>query len=265
VRERTPGSLVPLDPGPVPKELQPLVGAINSYVHRLDSQMAARSRFIANAAHQLRTPFTVLQTQVDFGLRSQEPAQKDEALKALLRGVRDGTRLVNQLLSLSRAEAGAQNPVPLAAVDVMDLVQRVLEEKAAMAQAKEIDLGFEAQQDRLVLLSSEAMLHELVANLVDNALRYTPRGGVVTVSLRGQEGGAVIRVEDNGPGIPPEDRARVFERFSRLRPGETQGSGLGLAIVKELAAALGAGIQLEDPAGGTGLVVTVTCPASANS
>jgi two-component system sensor histidine kinase TctE len=197
---------------------------------------------------------------VDFGLRSQDPAQKDEALKALFQGVRDGTRLVNQLLSLSKAEAGAQRPVPLAAVDVMDLVQRVLEEKAAMAQAKEIDLGFEAQADRLVLLSSDAMLHELVANLVDNALRYTPPRGVVTVSLRAREGGVAIRVEDNGPGIPPEDRKRVFERFSRLPPGDTQGSGLGLAIVKELAAVLGLEIQLADPAQGTGLVVTVTCP-----
>jgi two-component system sensor histidine kinase TctE len=242
-------------------ELQPLVGAINGYVHRLDSQMAARNRFIANASHQLRTPFTVLQTQVDFGLRSPDPAQKDEALRALFQGVRDGTRLVNQLLSLSTAEVGAQNSVPFAAVDVMDLVQRVLEEKASLAQARDIDLGFEAQEDRLVALSSDSMLHELVANLVDNALRYTPAKGVVTVSMRGDGGWVLIRVEDNGPGIPPEDRKRVFERFCRLHPGDSQGSGLGLAIVKELATALGAGIQLEDPPEGTGLVVTVTCPA----
>jgi two-component system sensor histidine kinase TctE len=175
--------------------------------------------------------------------------------------VRDGTRLVNQLLSLSTAEVGAQNSVPFAAVDVMDLVQRVLEEKASLAQARDIDLGFEAQEDRLVALSSDSMLHELVANLVDNALRYTPAKGVVTVSMRGDGGWVLIRVEDNGPGIPPEDRKRVFERFCRLHPGDSQGSGLGLAIVKELATALGAGIQLEDPPEGTGLVVTVTCPA----
>jgi two-component system sensor histidine kinase TctE len=261
VRDRTPGSLEPLDPGPVPTELQPLVAAINGYVQRLDNQMAARSRFIANASHQLRTPFTVLQTQVDFGLRSPDPAQKDEALKALFQGVRDGTRLVNQLLSLSTAEAGAQHPVPRTKVDVKDLVQRVLEEKASLAQARDIDLGFESKVEPLQLVTSAAMLHELVANLVDNALRYTQAGGVVTVSARREQDQVLLLVEDNGPGIPPEDRLRVFERFSRLHPGDSPGCGLGLAIVKELAHALGAGIQLADPGEGTGLVVTVNCPA----
>ncbi|MDR3670326.1 MAG: sensor histidine kinase N-terminal domain-containing protein [Holophaga sp.] len=260
VCERTPGSLEPLDPGPVPTELQPLVAAINGYVQRLDNQMAVRSRFIANASHQLRTPFTVFQTQVDFGLRSPDPAQKDEALKALFQGVRDGTRLVNQLLSLSTAEAGAQHPVPRARVDVKDLAQRVLEEKATLAQARDIDLGFESQEEPLELMTSAAMLHELVANLVDNALRYIPAGGVVTVCARREGERVLIRVEDNGPGIAPEDRNRVFERFCRLRPGDSPGCGLGLAIVKELAHALGAGVRLEDPAEGTGLVVTVSCP-----
>jgi two-component system sensor histidine kinase TctE len=261
VRDRTPGSLEPLDAGPVPLELQPLVGAINGYVQRLDGQMAERSRFIANAAHQLRTPFTVLQTQVDFGLRSTDPAQKDETLKAIYQGVRDGTRLVNQMLSLSTAEAGAPHPPPRTAVDVVEMAKRVLEEQAALAQAKDIDLGFESGLDRLELPASSTMLHELLANLVDNALRYTPAGGVVTVSVLREEERVLLRVDDNGPGIPAEDRVRVFERFTRLHPGDTPGCGLGLAIVQELAAALGAGIQLADPPEGTGLVVTVTFPA----
>jgi two-component system sensor histidine kinase TctE len=141
------------------------------------------------------------------------------------------------------------------------MAKRVLEEQAALAQAKDIDLGFESRLDRLELPASSTMLHELLANLVDNALRYTPAGGVVTVSVLREEERVLLRVEDNGPGIPPEDRKRVFERFCRLHPGDSQGSGLGLAIVKELATALGAGIQLEDPPEGTGLVVTVTCPA----
>jgi two-component system sensor histidine kinase TctE len=261
VRDRTPGSLEPLDPGPVPLELQPLVTAINGYVQRLDSQMAGRSRFIANASHQLRTPFAVLQTQVDFGLRSPDPVAKDEALRAIFKGVRDGTRLVNQLLSLSSAEAEAQQSRARTVVDVVALIQRVLEEHAAQAQAKDIDLGFEGGAGRLELLTSEAMLHELVANLVDNALRYTPAGGVVTVSARREQGQVLLQVEDNGPGIPAEDRRRVFERFCRLHPGDSPGCGLGLAIVKELAHALGAGVQLADPGEGTGLVVTVSCPA----
>jgi two-component system sensor histidine kinase TctE len=257
VRERKPGSLDPLDPGPVPRELEPLVGAINGYIQRLDTQMAVHSRFIANASHQLRTPLTVLQTQVNFGLRSPELAQKDEALKAIFQGMRHGTRLVNQLLSLSRAEAGVQHPRPPVAVNLVDLVQRVLEEQAALAQSKDIDLGLDLQTERAELMASSSMLHELVANLVDNALRYTPPKGMVTVSVRRVEELVLLRVEDNGPGIPPGDRTRVFERFCRLHEDDTPGCGLGLSIVQEVALALGAEVQLSDPATGTGLVVTL--------
>ncbi len=265
VRDRTPGSLEPLDPGPVPQELHPLVDAINGYIQRLDTQMAMRSRFIANAAHQLRTPFTVLQTQVNFGLRSSRPPEKDEALKAIFQGVRHGTRLVNQLLSLSMAEAGAQHPRPTAPVDLVDLVQRVLEEQAALAQAKDIDLGLDLQTERVELLASSAMLHELVANLVDNALRYTPSKGVVTVSVKRVEGFVILQVEDNGPGIPVKDRSRIFERFCRLHNDDTPGCGLGLSIVQEVVLALGGKIQLSDPAKGTGLVVTLIFPDARSS
>lgn len=262
VRDRTPGSLEPLDPGPVPHELEPLVGAINTYIQRLDTQMAVRSRFIANASHQLRTPFTVLQTQANFGLRSSGGAQKQEALKAIFQGVRHGTRLVNQLLSLSSAEAGVQHPRPPVPVNLVDLVQLVLEEQAALAQSKDIDLGLDQPTDRVELMASSSMLHELVANLVDNALRYTPPKGVVTISVRRLAELVILRVEDNGPGIPAKDRARVFERFCRLHDDDTQGCGLGLSIVQEIALALGAEVQLADPTVGTGLIVTVVFPAS---
>lgn len=262
VSTRTPGSLEPLQPHRVPLELQPLVGAINGYVQRLDGQMAMRSRFIANASHQLRTPFTVLQTQVNFGLRSPDAAEKDEALRAIFQGVRHGTRLVNQLLSLSSAEAGAQHPRPPVPVNLVDLVQRVLEEQAALAQSKDIDLGLDLQTDRVELLASSSMLHELVSNLVDNALRYTPPQGVVTVSVRRIGESVLLCVEDNGPGIPLADRARVFERFCRLHDDDTPGCGLGLSIVQEVASALGAEIQLSDPARGTGLVVTLAFPSA---
>jgi two-component system sensor histidine kinase TctE len=262
VRDRNPGSLEPLDPGPVPLELQPLVEAINGYVQRLDTQMAIRSRFIANASHQLRTPFTILQTQVNYGLRSADPPQKDEALRAIFQEVRHGTRLVNQLLSLSTAEAGVQHPRAPVPVDLVELVQRVLEEQAALAQSKDIDLGFDLQTDRVELMTSSSMLHELLANLVDNALRYTPAKGVVTVSVSRVDDRILLRVEDNGPGIPPEDRARVFERFCRLHEDGTPGCGLGLSIVQEVASALGAEIRLSDPAAGTGLVATLAFPAT---
>jgi len=260
VRQRDPGSLEPLDPGPAPRELQPLVGAINDYVKRLDTQMALRSRFIANAAHQLRTPFTVLQTQVNFGLRSDEPGPKDDALKAILQGVRQGTRLVNQLLSLSTVEAAQPLALPAESVDLADMAQRVLEEHAAMAQAKELDLGLDRQTPLTAMVASPSLLHELLANLVDNAIRYTPAKGVVTVGLAREGATLLLRVEDNGPGIAPEDRTRVFERFCRLHQDDTPGCGLGLAIAQEVVVAMGGEIRLSAPAQGTGLVVAVTLP-----
>jgi len=260
VVRRTPGSLEPLRAGPMPQELRPLVEALNGYIQRLDAQMAVRSRFIANASHQLRTPFAVLQTQASYGLRSPDPAVKDETLGAMSEGVRQGTRLVNQLLALSRAEAGGQTHRPGEAVDLAGLAQRVLEEQAPLAQARSIDLGLDRPEGPVVVPGSSAMLHELVVNLVDNALRYTPEGGRVTVALRRAEGGPVLAVEDNGPGIPAEDRARVFERFCRLGHDDTPGCGLGLSIVQEVARAAGAEVQLADPAQGPGLVVTVRFP-----
>ena len=263
VRDRDPGSLEPLDPGPAPQELQPLVGAINDYVRRLDAQMAVRSRFISNAAHQLRTPFTILQTQVNFGLRSAEAAHKDEALRAIFQGVRSGTRLVNQLLSLSTAEASHQAPRKMVPVDLARSVKQILEEQGALAQAKDLDLGFERLAEDALVMASPSLVHELVANLVDNALRYTPAKGVVTVTLSRSPEGVVLRVEDNGPGIPQADRARVFERFCRLHDDEIPGCGLGLSIAQEVSQVLGAGLEFSDPPAGTGLVVTLTFPSLA--
>ncbi len=260
VGERSPGSLEPLDPGPVPRELQPLVAALNGYIQRLDAQMAARGRFIANASHQLRTPFTVLQTQVNFALKTADPAVKDEALAALAREVRGGIRLVNQLLSLSVAEAGGHVPVSRTPVDLAAVAQQVLEEQAALAQAKDIDLGIALHAGDARLAASPSMVHELVANLVDNALRYTQPKGVVTVSLDRDSEALVLKVEDNGPGIPLQDRTRVFERFIRLDPTSSNGCGLGLAIVQEIVQNLGGRIELGDPPEGSGLMVTVRFP-----
>jgi two-component system sensor histidine kinase TctE len=261
VLERRPGALEPLDPGPVPDELAPLVTALNEYVRRLDEHMAAHGRFIAYASHQLRNALSVLSTQVSFALRSEDAATRQDALQAIRDGVRDGIRLVNQLLTLFMAEAAVraehrQAEVDLAEVDLAEVVKRVLEESAASAQAKAIDLGFEQHGNALVR-GTPSMLHELVANLVDNAIRYTPRGGVVTAAIEARDERVALRIEDNGPGIPPQQRERVFERFYRLHDDGPGGSGLGLPIVREIAAASRASVQLSDPPRGTGLVVSV--------
>ena len=264
VRRRKPGTLEELDTAPVPTELAPLVHAINDYVQRLDDHMSAHGRFIANASHQLRTPLTLLNTQVDYGLRSSDVKTKDAALRAINNGVQHGIRLVNQLLTLSNAETGVGHPLRQTDVNLPEVVQRVLEKLATLAQAKNIDLGLEFAGVPIMVRASPFMLEELVANLVDNALRYTPAGGRVTVAVAVTDDAAVLRVEDNGPGIPCEERERVFERFYRLHEERSDGSGLGLAIVREIALASHAEITLSSPPAGSGLIVTISFPAGKN-
>ncbi|HWX03014.1 sensor histidine kinase [Collimonas sp.] len=260
VQRRKPGALEELDAAPVPTELAPLVHAINDYVQRLDEHMSAQGRFLANASHQLRTPLAVLNTQVNYGLRSDDSAGKDAALRAINKGIQHGIRLVNQLLTLSNAETGIGHPLRQSDVNLIEVVQRVIEEQATVAQSKRIDLGFEFCTSPVTVRATPVMLEELVANLLDNALRYTPAGGIVTVAVDSSQLGALLRVEDNGPGIPEAERGRVFERFYRLQEERSDGSGLGLAIVREIAVASRAEVTLSTPACGSGLLVTVSFP-----
>jgi two-component system, OmpR family, sensor histidine kinase TctE len=255
VRGRTPGSLEPLAAAGVTAELQPLVHSINDYVRRLDERMSAHSRFIANASHQLRTPLTVLGTQVAFGLRESDAVQKDEAFRAIQQGVRHGARVVHQLLAFSAAEGHVGRGFPQI-TDLAATVREALEGLAVFAQNRQIDLGCEIPE--LAPIAGEAtMLRELVSNLVDNALRYTPAGGTVTVTVKSEPKGTTLVIEDDGPGIPIEERDRVFERFYRIHNETSDGCGLGLAIVREVATAMAAKVSLSDPPSGRGLMVTV--------
>ncbi|AMP01079.1 his Kinase A domain protein [Collimonas arenae] len=265
VQRRKPGTLEALDTAPVPAELAPLVHAINDYVQRLDDHMSAHGRFIANASHQLRTPLALLNTQVSYGLRSSDVEGKDAALRAINKGVQHGIRLVNQLLTLSNAETGIGRPLRQTDVNLIEIVQVVLEELATLAQTKHIDLGFEFDCTSVMVHATPSMLEELVANLIDNALRYTPAGGRVTVAVTSGEQRVLLRVEDNGPGIPATERQHVFERFYRLNEERSDGSGLGLAIVREIALASNAEIALSDPQQGHGLIVTVSFPIAENT
>jgi two-component system, OmpR family, sensor histidine kinase TctE len=260
--QRRPGSIDRLDEKSVPSELKPLVVAVNDYAQRLDRHMSAHSRFIADASHQLRTPLTLLNTQVVYALRQPEPEVREQALKAIHQSVQHGVRLVQQLLAFTMAEAadsGRQSPAP---VDLVDTVRRVLESLALLAQQRGIDLGFrDTGAAQVVVRGHPQLLYELVANLVDNALRYTPPGGVVTASVSRTDSGIALCVEDNGPGIPVSERENVFERFYRLHDGASDGCGLGLAIVREIARSSGAQVQLSAPASGSGLVASVVFDA----
>jgi two-component system, OmpR family, sensor histidine kinase TctE len=257
VLERRPGSVERLDESAVPAELRPLVVAVNDYAQRLDRHMSAHSRFIADASHQLRTPLTLLNTQVVYALRHPEPAAREEALLAIHESVQHGVRLVQQLLTWTMAEATEAKAPALAPVDLSAVVRRVLEAHALTAQQRGIDLGFRNAGEAAVVVGHPQLLHELVANLVDNALRYTPGGGIVTAAIVWKDGALTLCVEDNGPGIPPAERQRVFERFYRLHDGASDGCGLGLAIVREIARSHDANVRLGSPASGPGLVVEV--------
>ena len=227
-------------------------------MQKLEEHVTAHSRFIANAAHQLRTPLTLLNTQATYALRRTDLQDKDHALRAIHDSLGQSIRMVHQLLTLSAAESSAKRDSRPSAIDLAELVPGVLETEAALAESKNIDLGFEHAGGSATVFASQAMLRELVANLVDNALRYTPAGGIVTASVIASEAEVELRIEDNGPGIPREERDRVFERFCRLREDECDGCGLGLSIVREIAAAWNARVELSEGRSGKGLLATVT-------
>lgn len=257
----------PLAVTEVPQELAPLVEAVNEYARRIAQYTRAQRVFVQDAAHQLRTPFALLNAQLSFAVRSADAAGRDESLQAIRRTVQQAVRLVNQLLALSSAEADTPLAERRVTLGLDSVVRGVLEDLASQAHARHIDLGFErcggnsaaVEQAEAQVEAHPVALREIVINLVDNAIRYTPPGGVVTTRVNAPAGGPVaLTIEDNGPGIAPELRERVFERFYRIDDADSRGCGLGLPIVREFAARIGATVRLATAPGGCGLAVTVT-------
>ncbi len=263
VRSRQEGSLEKLRTDGIPAELTPLLESFNDYIQRLENHTNLRSAFIQNAAHQLRTPLAVLNTQISDAQRAPSKAEADQPLLAARKTLQQTTRLVNQFLTLSSAEAYVAVTTPASTQACCDIVQKVLEDLAFQAHHKNIDLGFERSGADSVVSIDPAALREIAVNLIDNAIRYTPAGGVVTVRVRSTEGQLSLVVEDNGPGVPPQSRDKIFQRFHRLGTGDATGSGLGLAIVKELVSQCGATVRVAEPDhGGSGLQVTIDFFAS---
>lgn len=278
IGRRRPGDLSPIDPGGTPEEVAPLIRSINQLMVRLDASLKGQQRFIANAAHQLRTPLAGLKTQTDLALRQSLYEGDAHELRASLRQMALSTeravRMVNQLLSLTRAERSgeAESAVPMRRVALDRLVRDRVRDWVEAALAKRIDLGCdEAREAAIEVDGDPVLLGELVGNLVDNAIRYTPPGGVITARVRepGGEGnaGAVLEVEDNGPGIPEHERELVFERFYRVLGSDPEGrnldgSGLGLAIVREIAGRHHARVTIGEAAAG-GALFTVVFPRPA--
>jgi two-component system sensor histidine kinase TctE len=259
VNARAPGTLEPVQARGMPAELAPLVDSINDYIRRLEDHATTQSVFVQNAAHQLRTPLALLNTQISFASRALDADGRMESLTAARHTLQQTVRLVNQLLMLSAAEAfggDAQADGP-AANDIAAVVQQVFEGLSHHAQGKNIDLGFEVIGAPRPVHAPPLALREILKNLIDNAIRYTRVNGVVTVRFQPSGHGACITVQDDGPGIPAEFRERVFERFFRIDDHDSNGSGLGLAIVREFATKVGATVRIAMPPDGVGLAVVL--------
>jgi len=258
VAARRPGSIEPLPQAGLPDEIRPLVAALNDLLSRLDASIEHERAFIADAAHELRTPLTALDLQLQTLASAADEESRARALAELRAGVGRATRLVAQLLSLAREEHG---PRPEAAsVALAPLAVGIIEEMLTIADRKHIDLGLGAA-DPVAVRGDPESLRTLLRNLVDNALRYTPAGGRVDVSVRRQGANAVLDVADNGPGIPDHERQRVFDRFYRMPGTSSTGSGIGLALVRAIALRHQGRIELATAPGGAGLAVRISLPA----
>jgi two-component system sensor histidine kinase TctE len=234
------------------------VDSFNDYIERIERYTSLRNNFIQNAAHQLRTPLAILNTQISDALRAQSKQSGDAALIAARKTLQQTARLVHQFLTLSSAEAYSASKTLLSTQACCDIVQKVLEDMAVQAHGKQIDLGFERTGADSVVAADPAALREIVMNVVDNAIQYTVSRGVVTLRVQSAPGTIAVCVEDNGPGVPPEFREKIFQRFFRMNSTSSPGSGLGLAIVRELASHCGATIEVDAPThGGSGLLVVI--------
>ncbi len=251
-RDSTDLSAIPVQD--VPDEVAPLVHAINDLLQRLDGSIANQRHFLADAAHQLKTPLAGLRMQAELATREIDSGRSDAAslkhsLQQIALSSQRAARMVNQLLAMARAEDSGQ-AMQRVAVDLDAITRAVVHDFVARALERGIDLGYEGLPSASLpatLLGEPVLLGELVRNLVDNALQYTPAGGVVTVRVRRSvQGGALLQVEDSGPGITPAEREAVFRPFYRALGTQVDGSGLGLAIVQEIALRHDAVVTVDD-------------------
>lgn len=253
IRARRANDLSPINEDLAPAEIAPLVAAMNELLTQLAASTESQRRFVSNAAHQLKTPLAGMRTQAELALREQDPAKMGESLEQLVKGAQRATRLVNQLLALTRAEHSG-NPgvfVP-ERIELNAFAERQTRQNVDAAMRQGVDLGFEPCAEPAWIQGHSLMLAELLNNLIENALLYTPAGGWATVRITVQANTVGIEIEDSGQGIAPEHRSRIFDRFFRVWGNRADGSGLGLSIVKEIADQHRAQVDLVDPTPGTG-------------
>jgi two-component system sensor histidine kinase TctE len=254
-----PETLVPVhDVEKVPSEVKPLVNSINQLIGKLSIAQNTQRRFVANAAHQLRTPLATLQVQTERALREPDPVKHVEALSHVFAAVTRLRHVVHQILTLARSDHTdhtSRQVLGMVQVDLAELARLELERWADAAIARNIDLGYDGPETGTRILGDPLLLHELIGNLVDNAIRYGREGGEVTLRLFTSP--PTLCVDDDGPGIPAEERAFVVERFYRRAEATDEGCGLGLAIALEIAARHGAQLHIVDSPSATGIRVMV--------
>ena len=256
VASRQADDLSPLSEGELPEEVRPLVHELNLLFERVRKAFEAQKHFVADAAHELRSPLAALKLQAQGLQRATDEATRDLAITRLAAGIDRATRLVEQMLALARHEATAASSAQRESVDLGELARLAISDVVGAAQARGIDIGLARSDPAKVAGQSEA-LRTLLRNLLDNAVKYTPDGGRVDVSIQRAPGTVELSVDDSGPGIPPGERERVLDRFYRSGEPQAPGSGLGLAIVKSIADLHGATVALEHSESLGGLRVAV--------
>jgi two-component system sensor histidine kinase TctE len=258
IAARSPQDLRPIDESSVPREIAPVVVTLNRLFTTLRSSVQSQQQFIANTAHQLRTPITGLQAQLDLLVAEPAATPVRSRLLTLQEGIRQLAHSANQLLALARADPAVNIATKNQSVALDTIVGEVVARFFDRALQSNIDLGIDVKPATIV--ADPALIDDLLSNLIDNALKYTPQGGSVTVSVGKTNGRPLLAVEDSGPGIPEEDRQRVRQRFYRLPNSPGHGSGLGLAIVDEIAKLYGASLSLGPGVNGLGTRVTLQFP-----
>jgi len=260
VAARQADDLSPVSEAGLPDEVLPLVQELNLLFGRVKTAFDAQQHFVADAAHELRTPLAALKLQALSLERAESDDARAVAVGRLTAGIERATRLVEQLLVLARQEASDASGAKDQQVNLADIARRAVADMAGAAQGKGVDLGLQQADEAMVNGQGDALM-VLMRNLVDNAIKYTPDGGTVDVTVSADAQGARLLVEDSGPGIPAEERERVFDRFYRIAGSEAGGSGLGLAIIKAIAERHGAALALGESERLGGLAVTVQFPA----
>lgn len=265
VARRSPESLEPIQGEAVPEEIRPLVDALNGLLGRLGAALSQQRQFIGDAAHELRTPLTALRLQLQLAQRAKDPLERKKALATLGEGIARATHVVEQLLAMAREDPSAQVLVKKP-VDLDELVREVVEAQNAVAEEKGVELRLDSRLLGNDVIGDRGALRAMIENLVDNAIRYAKLASVpgFAVTVRSYRAGneAVLEVEDDGPGIPREERERVFDRFYRGESAAEGGSGLGLAIVQRIAERHGGRVELLEGPDGRGLLARVRLPLS---